>query len=150
MKINDEARELLQTALHMQVRVDYATIELVIEELRWRRDLRTVAIKFCDKLDRGTLEATIEPFKKFREIDMSGSTSSLVKRFSIERVGTEWDPHCDLFRDIPKPRTHPDFLLYWNLISEVVEGRRTVDYLFTDNMFKSRDHPRKPRISPWF
>ncbi|KAE9979853.1 hypothetical protein BLS_009406 [Venturia inaequalis] len=153
LSIDDESRTSLKKALHLQVRVEYSTIEDICQVIHDRADLRTVEIKFCDKMVRPTLAATIEPFKLFREIEMYGGTASHPKRFSIERVGSEWDPHCDLTRDIAAPRLSAHFTAslrrFWDLISEVVEGRRLVD-CNPDNMFYIPPGAVvRPRVCPW-
>ncbi|KAE9979689.1 hypothetical protein EG328_000739 [Venturia inaequalis] len=153
LSIDDESRTSLKKALHIQVRVEYSTIEDICQVIHDRADLRTVEIKFCDKMVRPTLAATIEPFKLFREIEMYGGTASHPKRFSIERVGSEWDPHCDLTRDIAAPRLSAHFTAslrrFWDLISEVVEGRRLVD-CNPDNMFYIPPGAVvRPRVCPW-
>lgn len=141
------SKELLQTARKMTVRVQYLTMNMVVAELKNRTDLINVAIKFCDTLDqRDVLSELIEPFKIFREIDMSGSTALHTKEFSIEQVKVELDPHCDLSREIAKS-VGRELRAYWKNIKDVVEGR---DLEFdTENVFHGRGEPRLPQVGPW-
>ena len=142
--IDQASKELLATALHMHVRVQYVTMELVVNELKTRTDLKTVEIKFCDSVWGKEWGSIIEPFKIFSQIDMSGGTVSQIKNFSIERVKAELDPDCDLSTESSRPCSQ-DVRDFWDNIKEVVEGRRTD--CMTENMFAG--FPRKPKVGPW-
>lgn len=144
--IDRDSKRLLQTAVNMRVRVQYVTMELVVNELRSRNDLRTVQIQFCDDMIRGSLDTLIEPFKIFREIDMSGGTASCIKRFTIESVEIELDPYCDLSREV-STGYNQDMRDYWDNIRDVVEGRRKD--CVTNGLFLGINFPRRPRVGPW-
>jgi hypothetical protein len=144
LAINHDSVRLLKRAFHMRVRVQYATMELVVNELKERTDIKTLEIKFCDSVRERTVESILEPFKVFREIDMSGSTSSQIKRFSIEGVRARLDPYCNLSKETSR-KCNQDIRDYWDNIKEVVEGRKT-DCVST-NLFAI--FKKKPRVGPW-
>lgn len=79
---------------------------------------------------------------------MPGGTELHPKRSTIDRVRNAWDLYFALPRDVPAPSLPAYLRQFWDLISEVMEGRREVDFN-PDNMFRVPGVVLKPKICVW-
>lgn len=146
-EIDEDSISTLKRAFHMRIRVQYITMELIINELRERDNLRTVQIKFCGDLRRISTPSAIEPFKAFRQLDMSGATEKCVKKFSIEMVRVQWNAHCNLSKEIPEPCS-TSMKKFWSNIKLVVEGKEDDCEIDMDE-YPGLQVGVLPRVGPW-